>query len=102
MIENFPFLVPEANICDSCRKQLAVESNPANDSGDEIDSSYVCQQESLKSINHCLQAIGETPVCKKKLVQTSYPKEKLLNKIKVAAAKAILPSTTPAEIDNDS
>ena len=36
-----------------------------------------------------------------KLVQTSYPKEKL-NKIKVAAAKAILPSMTPAEIDNDS
>ena len=34
-------------------------------------------------------------------MQTSYPKEKL-NKIKVAAAKAILPSTTPAEIDNDS
>ena len=34
-------------------------------------------------------------------MQTSYPKEKL-NKIKVAAAKAILPSTTSAEIDNDS
>ena len=34
-------------------------------------------------------------------MQTSYPKEKL-NKIKVVAAKAILPSTTPAEIDNDS
>ena len=101
MIENFPFLVPEAKICDSCRKQLAVESNPDNDSGDEIDSSYVCQQESLKSINQCLQAIGETPVSKKKLVQASYPKEKL-NKIKVAAAKAILPSLTPTEIDNDS
>ena len=101
MIEKFPLLVPEAKICNSCRKQLAVESNPVNDWDDEIDSSYVCQQESLKSINQCLQAIGETPVCKKKLVQTSYPKEKL-NKIKVAAAKAILPSTTPAEIDNDS
>ena len=101
MIEKFPFLVPEAKICDSCRKQLTVESNPDNDSGDEIDSSYVCQQESLKSINHCLQAIGETPVSKKKLVQASYPKEKL-NKIKVAAAKAILPSLTPTEIDNDS
>jgi len=34
-------------------------------------------------------------------VQTSYPQEKL-NKIKVAAAKAILPSITPTEIDNDS
>ena len=78
-----------------------MESNPVNDSGDEIDSSYVCQQELLKSINQCLQVIGETPVCKKKLVQTSYPTEKL-NKIKVAAAKAILPSMTPAEIDNDS
>ena len=77
-----------------------MESNPVNDSGDEIDSSFVCQQESLKSINQCLQATGETPVCKKKLVQTSYPKK--LNKNKVAAAKAILPSMTPAEIDNDS
>ena len=76
MIEKFPFLVPEAKICDSCRKQLAVESNPVNDSDDEIDSSYVCQQESLKSINQCLQAIGETPVSKKKLVQASYPKKK--------------------------
>ena len=45
MIENFPFLVPEAKIYDSCRKQLAVESNPVNDSGDEVDNSYVCQQE---------------------------------------------------------
>ena len=77
MIENFPFLVPEAKICDSCRKQLAVESNPDDNSGDKIDSSYVCQQESLKSINQCLQAIRETPVSKKKLVQASYPKEKL-------------------------
>ena len=54
MIEKFSFLVPEGKICDSCRKQLAVESNPVNDSDDEIDSSYVCQQESLKSINQCL------------------------------------------------
>ena len=76
-----------------------MESNPVNDSGDEIDSSYVCQQESLKSINQYIQAIGETPFCRKKLVQTSYPKEKL-NKIKFAAAKAILPSMTPAEIDD--
>ena len=51
MIENFPLLVPEAKICDSCRKQLAMKSNPVNNSDDEIDSSYVCQQESLKSIN---------------------------------------------------
>ena len=87
MIENFPFLVPEAKICDSCRKQLAVKSNSFNDSGDEIDSTYVCQQESLKSINQCLQAIGETLVCKKKLVQTSYPKEKL-NKFKVAVTRS--------------
>ena len=34
-------------------------------------------------------------------MQTSYPKEKL-SKIKVAAAKAILPYMTSAEIDDDS
>ena len=101
MIEKFQFLVPEAKICDSYRKPLAVESNPVYDSGDKIHSSYVCQQESLKLINQCLQAIEKTPVSKKKLVQTSYSKEKL-NKIKVTAAKIILPSMTSAEIDNDS
>ena len=41
MIEKFQFLVPEAKICDSYRKPLAVESNPVYDSGDEIHSSYV-------------------------------------------------------------
>ena len=28
--------------------QLAVESNKVDDSSDEVDSSYICQQESLK------------------------------------------------------
>ena len=41
MIEKFPLLVPEAKICGNCRKQLAVESNPVNDSSDEIDSTYM-------------------------------------------------------------
>ena len=38
-------------------------------------TSYVCLQD-LESINHCLKTTGETPVVKKKLVHTSYTKEK--------------------------
>ena len=50
----------------------------------------------MKSINQCLQAIGETPVSTSKLSKRE------TNQIKVVAAKAILPSMTPTEIDNDS
>ena len=93
MLEKTPSLMPGAKICDSCRKelaQLAAESNRLDDPCDELDSSYVCQQDDLKSINECLKSIGEIPVIKKKLVHTNYPKEKL-SKIKVAAAKTMLP-----------
>ena len=105
MLEKIPSLIPGTEICDSCRKaelaQLAVESNPLDDQYDELDSSYVCQQDTLKSINECLKSIGETPVLKKKLVQANYPKEKL-NKIKSAIAKSILPFMVPTKIDDDS
>ena len=72
MLEKIPSLVPGAKICDSCRKELAqleVESDPFNNSSNELDSTYICQQESLKSVNECLQAIGETPINKKVSVQ---------------------------------
>ena len=62
-------------------------------------ASYTCQQDQLESINECLKAIGETPVVKKKLVHTSYQKEKLC-KIKDAAANALLPSVIPTKIDD--
>ena len=41
-----------------------MESDPLDNSGDEFDSTYICQQESLESVNECLQAIGETPIVK--------------------------------------
>ena len=43
---------------------------------------------------------SQTPVVKKKLVHTSYQKEKLC-KIKDAAANALLPSMIPTKIDDD-
>ena len=46
-----------------------------------------------------MKAIRETPVVKKKLVHTSYQKEKLC-KIKDAAANALLPSMIPTKIDD--
>ena len=100
MLEKVPSLILGAKICDSCRKELAwlaVESDPLDNSGNEFDSTYICQQESLESVNECLQAIGEIPIVKKKLVNTNYPKEKL----RVAAAKVMLPTMMPYEIDDD-
>ena len=80
-----------------------MESNLDESCDDDVDSSYTCQQDQLESINECLKAIGETPVVKKKLVHTSYQKEKLC-KIKDAAANALLPSiylaTIPTKIDD--
>ena len=104
MLEKIPSLTPGSKICDSCRKELAqleVEFDPFNNSSNESDSTYICQQESLKSVNECLQAIGETPIIKKKLVCKNYPKEKL-RKIKAAASKAMLPPMMSTEIDDDS
>ena len=104
MLEKVPSLILGAKICDSCRKELprlAVESDPLDNSDNEFDSTYICQQESLESVNECLQAIGETPIVKKKLVNTNYPKEKL-SKIRVAAAKVMLPTMMLYEIDDDS
>ena len=66
-----------------------MESNLDESCDDDVDSSYTCQQDQLESINECLKAIGETPVVKKKLVHTSYQKEKLC-KIKDAAANDLL------------
>ena len=76
-----------------------MESNLDESCDDDVDSSYICQQDQLESINECLKAIGETPVVKKKLVHTSYQKEKLC-KIKDAAANALLPSVIPTKIDD--
>lgn len=112
MIEKLPSLKPEGRICDSCRKQLAGEETPVDESSDvdidnvdeipldgSLDDSYTCQHEQLVSINECLKVIGETPIVKKKLVHTGYQKEKL-SRIKDAAAKALLPSVIPTQIDD--
>lgn len=103
MLEKTPSLILGAKICGSCRKELAqsaVESKPLHDPYDDLDNSYACQQGDLVSINECLKSIGETPVIKKKLVNTNYQKVKL-SKIKIAAAKALLPSTVSTESIDD-
>jgi len=63
-----------------------VESDPFNNSSNELDSTYICicQQVSLKSANECLQAIGETPIIKKKLTYK--------NSKRKVASKVMLPS----------
>ena len=82
-IEKIPTLTQRGKICDSCRKEIAVYTAPnvLDGSFDDSDSSYSSQQANLESLNECLQAIGETPVVKKKLVHKSYSKQKI-NKIK--------------------
>ena len=86
MLEKFPSLTRGGKICGSCRKQLTqipVELNLDESCDDDVDS-YTCQQDQLESINEYLKAFAETPVVKKKLVHTSYQKEKLC-KIKDAS-----------------
>ena len=117
MIDVLPSVKADGKICDSCRKQLTLlivkpssldnasvstneepldEScdNPCNDADDD----YACPLD-LESINECLKGIGETPVIKKKLVHKSYTKDKL-SKIKIAAAKAVLPTVMLSKIDD--
>jgi len=103
-----------SKICDSCRKELTpitVMSKPLNIPSvsmheelldefcdkpcDDVDDDYVGPQD-LELINQCLKTIGETPVAKKKLVHTSYTKEKL-TKIKNAG---ILPSRMISKLDD--
>ena len=59
------------------------------------------QLESLKTINQCLSAIGETPIVKKKLQQTKYPREKM-KKIRTAVKKLIAPTMEPGDVDDES
>ena len=74
--------------CDACRKELSRVPIAATESADLFESSEDVaasthpaeetsyQLESLKTINQCLSAIGETPIVKKKLQQTKYIQEK--------------------------
>jgi len=114
MTEVNPSVKAESKICDSCRKELTpitVMSKPLNIPSvsmheelldefcdkpcDDVDDDYVGPQD-LELINQCLKTIGETPVAKKKLVHTSYTKEKL-TKIKNAG---ILPSRMISKLDD--
>ena len=55
--------MPGTKICDSCRKelaQLAAESNPIDNQCDDLDSSYVYQQDDLETFNKYLKVIGDT------------------------------------------
>ena len=53
---------------------------------------------SLEPVNQCLNALGETPIIKKKLQQVKYPKEKM-KKISRAMKKKLLPERESSDSD---
>ena len=87
-----------AKICDDCRKKLAKmpatfeASETMSDSEPDLQSEgdvYTESSETLTSLNQCLGAIGETPICKSKLQQTRYSKQKM-DKITAAMKKTVI------------
>ena len=90
MCEKVPSLTLGAKICDDCRKKVASIPTPEAESETPLESSEeacasshslyeeVCSPHvSLEPVNQCLNALGETPIVKKKLQQVKYPKEKM-------------------------
>ena len=119
MCEKLPTLTVGDKICAGCRIELAkipvaeVNSTESIESGEcsliesalesgacSLQEDAFQKQESLKSLNQCLAAIGETPIAKKKLQQVKYPKEKI-KKIK-ASVKKILPDQQSCDTDSES
>ena len=105
MCEKVPSLSLGAKVCDACRKELALlptESSQEDDTADSNSQEEVSYpNDSLDTLNQCLSAIGETPVIKKKLQQTKYPKEKI-KKIKSAVKMKMLPTMESSDIDEES
>lgn len=84
MCEKAPKISMRDRICDSCRKKLAkVSLSPSC----EVDTD-VYKADPLTSVNQCLGELGETPICKWKLRQAQYPKEKL-DKLTTVMRKAM-------------
>ena len=81
MCERAPSISMGSKICDNCRKKLAkIPTTSQVSSASELESEsefYADTSESLASLNQCLGEIGETPVSKRKLHQTKYPKQKI-------------------------
>ena len=91
MIKKVPIIKIGQKVCDSCRKKIAKTTGDSSESDE--DETVVFKDdvtESVETVNLCLDVIGETPICQRKLQQVKYPKEKL-NKIKLAMKKKIMP-----------
>ena len=91
MIKKVPIIKIGQKVCDSCRKKIAKTTGDSSESDE--DETVVFKDdvtESVETVNLCLDVIGETPICQRKLQQVKYPKKKL-NKIKLAMKKKIMP-----------
>ncbi len=90
MIEKFPTISLGEKICDECRKQVGRSSIPkaASPFDEEAEKETLflsdpdfCSpplpQRQFKTVNQCLEAIGETPLAAHKLSQVKYPKQKM-------------------------
>ena len=108
MCEKLPGLSLKQKVCDQCRKKLSTyqkESGSSSENDDVVEPTpalHIADEDSLEgsstsfkheialsTLNQSLQTIGESPIIKKKLGQSKYPKEKS-EKIGVALKRKIL------------
>ena len=77
MVEKIPTITIGQKVFDSCRKRIA--TNIDNSSESSEDETVVFKEdvtESVEAVNLCLDVIGESPICQKKLQQVKYPDDK--------------------------
>ena len=98
MCEKAPSISLREKICDDCRKKLSkVPATTVSDSEVESDTDvYTEVSDSLAPLNLCLGALGETPICKPKLHQTKYKKDKM-EKITAAMKRTVLGDVQPGD-----
>lgn len=101
MCDMVPSIQMGSRICDDCRKIVSqVTSMPATSNLEVSDDPYVDDLESVASLNQYLGEVGETPINKAKLHQsTEYTKQKL--KRINTSMKKVLTSTSNAQSDED-
>ena len=108
MCNKAPSISMGSKICDDCRKKLAktssiptIPQDIASESDVEPEGDvFTDVSETLASLNQCLGVIGETPVCKPKLHQTKYTKQKI-KKITTAMKKTVIGDVPSEDTDDE-
>ena len=112
MCEKVPSISPGEKICDSCRKQLAAESeqqslpqeqsdsSPESDVVSPTDEMFGHPLATLAVANEHLDTIGETPLTKRKLRSKRYRRQKL-EAVTAMMQKAVLDDVQEKSDDSE-